>query len=323
MKNKILNNFKYSNTNKRYHTWDYHLKSKYGEKVAKVTLNGRFGCPNRDGTVAYGSCYFCSAKGSGDFAGDIRKQLKDQYVEQKEKVLKKWPKVKKFMVYFQANTNTHDTVENLRKRFDQFKDYKEVVGICIGTRPDCLPEDVIEYLSELNQHFDVWIEVGLQTVHDKTADEFNRAYKTELFFQKIKELRKHNINVATHIINSLPGETKEMMMETIRQVCSQDIQSVKIHMLHIVKSSPWGLAYKAIKWKDNLLNKEEYVDLVLKQLRIIRPEIIIQRLTGEAGEDELIIPEWTMKKRDVLNLIDKQMAANDWYQGDMLKKEDK
>ncbi len=307
-----MNNFKYSNDNKRYHTFNYYLKTRYGIKVSKISLNGNFTCPNRDGKISYGGCIFCSDSGSGEFAGNPQLDLIDQFTEVKKRMNKKWPH-SKYIAYFQANTNTYDTVDNLRQRFEPFTDMNDVVGISLGTRPDCLDNDVLDYLEDLNKRCDLWVELGLQTVHDKTAVIINRGYTYDIFLEAIKELRRRNINICVHIINGLPGETYTDMLETAKKIGCLDIQAIKIHVLYILSGTAIYNLYKNNQLSP--LTRNSYINLVVDQLEYIDEKIVVQRLTGDGDSNELIEPTWITKKVTVLNDIDKEFVKRDSFQG--------
>ncbi len=304
--------FEFATDDKRYHTWNYHLRNHFGHKVFKVALDGGFDCPNRDGTVAYGGCTFCSAAGSGDFAGDRADDLVTQFHNIKQKMHKKW-KDGKYMAYFQAYTNTHAPVEVLREKFESVLNQDGVVGLSIATRPDCLPDDVVEYLAELNQRTYLWVELGLQTVHERTALLINRAHDFQSYVDGVTKLRKHGIRVCSHIINGLPLENDEMMMETARAVAKLDVQGIKIHLLHLLKGTPMVKQYE--KGKLEFLSQEEYVKLVCDQLEIIPPEMIVHRITGDGPIDLMIGPMWSVNKWSVLNSIDAELKHRNSYQG--------
>ena len=307
----MYNPFKYSNTNKRYHTWDYYLKDKYGFKVGRASLNAKFSCPNIDGTKGKGGCTFCFAGSSDSFA-----PIEDQYQEQLEVLNNKWNTNKHF-VYFQAFTNTHGSLEKVIETIKPFKNRKDSVGIIIGTRADCLQDDKIEFLAELSQENDIWVELGLQSSNDTTADKINRCHTFKEFQDAVKKLRKHNINIAVHLINSLPGETKTEMLQTVKDVVACDVQAIKIHMLNIVKNTQME------KEADNipLLSKEEYIDIVCDQLELIPAHIVISRLTGDPDKDILIKPHWTVDKIALLNDIDKELEKRDTWQGKKVDKQ--
>lgn len=299
---------------KRYTTLNQHLRDTFGEKVFKVSLDGGFNCPNRDGTVAHGGCTFCSASGSGDFAQPRLLPLPVQLRRGIQQMHQKWPAVRKYIAYFQNFTNTHAPVEVLRFRFEQVVNEPGVVGIMIATRPDCLPEETVEYLAELNQRYYMWVELGLQTIHDETSRMINRAHDYQTYLEGVAKLRAHQIPVCTHIINGLPGETHAMMVETVRRVfLDSDIQGIKIHLLHLMKKTKMVQDYKAGRLQ--FLEMEEYIQLVCDQLALIPPEVIIHRLTGDAPRATLIGPMWSLRKWEVLTGIDRELERRNSYQG--------
>ncbi|WP_075982655.1 TIGR01212 family radical SAM protein [Bacillus massilinigeriensis] len=308
--------FPYASDDKRYHTWNYHLRNQFGHKVFKIALDGGFDCPNRDGTVAHGGCTFCSAAGSGDFAGNRVDDLEVQFHEIKEKMHTKW-KDGKYMAYFQAYTNTHATVEVLREKYEKVLKQEGVVGLSIATRPDCLPDDVVEYLAELNERTYLWVELGLQTVHERTATLINRAHDFQCYIDGVNKLRKHGIRICSHIINGLPLETPEMMMETAREVAKLDVQGIKIHLLHLLKGTPMVKQYE--KGMLKFLSFDDYVSLVCDQLEILPPEMIIHRITGDGPIDLMIGPMWSVNKWEVLNAIDAELKSRNSWQGKYYK----
>lgn len=311
-----MNTFKYTLDNKRYHTYNYFLKNKYQQKVAKVSLNAHFTCPNRDGTRGFGGCIFCSSSGSGDFAGHVKDHLYKQFEDISQVMSKKWPQCK-YIAYFQANTNTYGTIEKLKNTFEPFINYPNVVGIAITTRPDCLSDEIVDYLYELSLKTDLYIELGLQTIHDSTASFINRGHDYQTFVEGLNKLRSKNLEVCVHIINGLPYETREMMIETARVVGQLDIQALKIHSLFILKNTKLNDIYQ--KEKFPILSREEYIDLVCEQLRYIDEKIVIERLTGDAPINDLVEPKWSIKKVTILNDIDKLMKDRNIYQGDLKK----
>lgn len=307
-----MNQFKYSNDNKRYHTFNYYLKNKYHCKVAKVGLNAGFTCPNRDGSKGVGGCIFCSDSGSGDFAGNVHDSLQTQFNQVSQILSNKWPSCK-YIAYFQANTNTYGPVEKIKKCVEPFINKKDVVAISIATRPDCLNDDVLEYLKDVNSRCDLWVELGLQTIHDRTGLIINRCHSYQDFLDGLNKLRALNINVCVHIINGLPYETPEMMLETAKTVGQLDIQAIKIHMLYIIENTKLHQLY--LKKPFKILDREEYIKLVVEQLAYLPENIVIERLTGDGKIDDLIAPLWSVKKVTILNDIDKMMVAKDYYQG--------
>ncbi|MCL2114543.1 MAG: TIGR01212 family radical SAM protein [Streptococcaceae bacterium] len=299
---------------KRYTTWNEYLRANFGEKIFKVPIDAGFDCPNRDGTVAHGGCTFCTVSGSGDMILEPEAPIAQQFEAEVIQFHKKWPGVKKYIVYFQNFTNTHAAVEVLRERFEAAVGQPDVVGISIGTRPDCLPEDVVDYLAELNERMEVWIDLGLQTTYEETSELINRAHDYATYVDAVKRLRVHGINVCTHLINGLPGETSEMMLENVRRmVLDSDIQGVKLHLLHLMKNTRLQRDYHAGKLQ--LMSQEEYVKVICDQLEMIPREIVIHRLTGDAPRDLIIGPMWSLKKWEVLNSIDAEMERRGSIQG--------
>ena len=306
------NKFKYSNSNKRYHTLDYFYKNKFNSKVFKVSLNAGFSCPNIDGTVGYGGCIYCSSSGSGDYAGNPNDNLVKQFNTVKEIIHKKWPEAK-YIGYFQAHTNTYAPVNVLKEKYETILKIPNVVGLNIATRADAISDECLDYLTELNKKTYLTIELGLQTIHESTTKLINRCHTLECFEKMVKKLRDRNINVVVHIINGLPYETKEMMIETAKYLNKLDIQGIKIHMLHILKGTKLAKIYNEKPF--HVLTKEEYIDIVCDQLEYINENIVINRITGDPSIDDLIEPNWLVKKFCVLNDIDKEMVKRDAYQG--------
>ncbi len=311
-----MNKFIYSNNNKRYHTLDYYYKNKFHSKVFKISLNAGFSCPNIDGTVGNGGCIYCSKSGSGEFAGNKEDSLRTQFDTVKEMMLHKWPEGK-FIGYFQARTNTYADVDTLKKLYETVLAFDNVIGLNIATRPDSISEECLDYLTELNKKTNLTIELGLQTTNEKTAKLINRCHSLQCFEDMVKKLRERNIDVVVHIINGLPYETKEDMLNTVRYLNSIDIQGIKIHMLSILKDTPLAKMYEKKHFK--VLTKEEYINIVIDQLELLRPEIVIHRITGDPKQDDLVEPDWLVKKFCVLNDIDKEMVKRDSYQGKKLK----
>ena len=314
MKNNL---FIYSDNNKRYHTLDYFYKKKFNSKVFKVSLNAGFSCPNIDGTVGTGGCIYCSNSGSGDFAGNISDDLITQFNNIKSLLHKKWPKAK-YIGYFQAHTNTYAPINILKEKYETILSLENVVGLSIATRSDAISEECLNYLEQLSKKTYLTIELGLQTIHEKTTKLINRCHTLKNFEEMVKKLRKRNINVVVHIINGLPFETEEMMIETVKYLNKLDIQGIKIHMLHILKNTKLELLYKNTKF--HVLTKDEYVDIICKQLEYLRPEIVINRITGDPVKEDLIEPTWLIKKFCVLNDIDKELVKRNSYQGLKIKK---
>ena len=307
-----MTKFKYAFDNKRYHTWNYYLRNTFGEKVFKVSINAGFTCPNIDGKVSYGGCTYCSKEGSGDFAGNPKDNLIKQFNDIKEMMHKKWPSAK-YIGYFQAYTNTYAPLEVLKEKYETILELDDVIGLSISTRPDCLPDDVVDYLDELNQKTNLWVELGLQTIHDKTSKLINRGHDYEEFLKGVEKLKARNIKVVVHIINGLPGEDYDMMMETAKAVANMGVDGIKIHLLHVIKDTPMEKMLQ--NGMLNLMDKDEYIKLVCGQLEILPDTMIVHRLTGDGKRDELVGPLWSLKKWEVLNDIDAELKRRDSYQG--------
>ncbi len=305
-----MNNFKYSDSNKRYHTLDYFYRHKFDSKVFKVSLNADFSCPNKENNKS--GCIYCSKLGSGDFAGDKNQDLIAQFNNVKAIIEKKWPK-SKYIGYFQANTNTYAPLNILKEKYEIILKLDNVIGLNIATRPDAITDEVLDYLEALSKRTYLTIELGLQSIHEKTLKLINRGHDLECFTKMVKNLRKREINVVVHIIDGLPYETKEMMIETVKLLNTLDIQGIKIHMLHIIKDTELDKLFQKEKFK--LLTKDEYIEIVSDQLELLDPKIVINRITSDPKKDDLVEPTWLLKKFCVLNDIDKELVRRDSYQG--------
>ena len=301
---------------KRYNTLNDYYRQIFGEKIFKVPIDAGFDCPNRDGTVAHGGCTFCTVSGSGDAIVAPDAPIRDQFYKEIDFMHRKWPDVKKYLVYFQNFTNTHDTVDVIRERYEQAINEPGVVGINIGTRPDCLPDETIAYIVELSERMHVTVELGLQTTYDETSKIINRAHTYDLYVETVKRLRQlaPKVEIVSHLINGLPGETHDMMIENVRRcVTDNEIDGIKLHLLHLMTSTKMQRDYHEGRLK--LLGMEEYVNIICDQLEIIPKSIIIHRITGDAPRDMLIGPMWSLKKWEVLNAIDQEMERRGSYQG--------
>ncbi len=299
---------------KRYHSWNYALRQEFGGKIFKVPVDGGFDCPNRDGTVARGGCTFCSVSGSGDMIVAPEDPLSVQFQKEIDQMHRKWPHVAQYIVYFQNFTNTHAPVEVIKERFEQVVNLPGMIGLSVGTRPDCLPDEVVDYLSELNDRLYLWVELGLQSTFEETSRNINRAHDYQTYLDGVAKLRQHNIRVCTHLINGLPGETLDMMCTNVRRVVlDSDIQGIKLHLLHLMKKTRMLRDYHDGKLQ--LMTRSDYVQVICDQLEMIPQEIIIHRLTGDAPWDSLVGPMWSLKKWETLNAIDKELERRDSYQG--------
>ena len=298
---------------KPYNTLNAFYRDKFNKKVFKVSLNGGFTCPNKDGFSGTGGCIYCSESGSGDYAGKKEKSLFEQFSTVKDMMRKKWNDAY-YISYFQANTNTYDSVDRLRALYEESITLDDkIVGLSIATRCDALNEEIYDLLEELNDKTYLQIELGLQSIHEETATFMNRAHSLECFDNAVIELRKRNINVVVHIINGFHMETKEMMLDTVRHLNKLKIQGIKIHLLHIMKKTALGHLYELEPFK--ILTLDEYKDIVCDQIEILDPNIIIHRLTGDAPKDLLIEPQWSLKKFVVMNEIDKELRLRGSHQG--------
>lgn len=311
--------FKYSDSNKRYYTLDYFYKHKFNSKVFKVSLNAGFTCPNKDGSVGTGGCIYCSKSGSGEYAGDVKKDLVTQFNEVRDMMLKKWPNAK-YIGYFQANTNTYAPLNVLKEKYETILKLDNVVGLSIATRPDSITDECLDYLEELSKRTYLTIELGLQTIHESTSKLINRCHTLKCFENMVRQLRKRNINVVVHIINGLPYETKDMMIDTIKYLNNLDIQGIKIHMLSILKNTKLAEIYQKEHFK--LISRNEYIDIVCDQLEYLREDIVVNRITGDPKASDLIEPNWLIKKVTILNDIDKEMARRNTYQSIRYQKKD-
>ena len=308
----MRNPFPFSNDNKRYHTFNYYLRHRFNEKAFKVGLDAGFTCPNRDGKAGFGGCTFCNAIGSGDFGGSRQDPLDQQFDKGVAMMKKKWPSGKA-IAYFQSFTNTYASLDEIKAKFDPIFLRDDVLAIAVATRPDAIADDVLTYLDELANQKEVWIELGLQSIHDNTAHLFNRGYDFEVFKHSFLRIRKTKLKIAVHLMNGLPGETKEQMHQSAIEVGKLRPDGIKIHMLNILNNTELAKAY--IVHPFPMLTMDEYTDLVIEQLEVMPQEVIIQRLTGDGDPKDLIEPKWTLNKTQVLNTIDKKMAIRNTMQG--------
>lgn len=306
------NPFRLSEDNKRYQTYSYYLKKRFGKKVFKVPLNIDLGCPNRDGTKGTGGCIFCSSKLSGDFAGDPCDDIRIQYENVKKKMNRKWADGL-CIPYFQAGSNTYGDTQQLRRMFETALGFESCTGLSIATRADCIDAEKADMLAELADKTYLTVELGLQSVYDKTALICNRCHTFEDFLNGFMLLKERRINVCVHIINGLPEETKDMMVNTAKVCGELGIHSIKIHLLHILKNTRLAQIYEAGGVEP--MSREAYVNTVCDQLEVIPENVIIQRVTGDGAKDDLIAPLWSLKKFCVMNEIDKELLRRNSYQG--------
>lgn len=307
--------FAYSDSNKRYHTYDYFLKHTFGCKVAKLSLDAGFTCPNLDGSKGYGGCTYCSARGSGDFAGEVNCSLREQLEQQKAVMEKKWPN-SRYIAYFQAHSNTYGPLSLIRERLESVLDCPGLVGISVATRADCLDEAKADYLAELAKKTFVEVELGLQSVFDVTGERIHRCHSYEDFLQGFSLLKERELPVCVHLINGLPGENRDMMLESAYRVGQLKPHSMKLHLLHVLEGTQ--LAQEWRQGDVELMSREDYISLLCDQLEWLPPEIVIQRVTGDGAADSLLAPLWSRDKKKVMNGIDKELARRDSWQGKKL-----
>lgn len=303
--------FLYTLDNKRYHTLNYHYKTLFKEKVVKISLNAGFSCPNyKNGN----GCIFC-LHGSNDYDIKNNNDLIKQFHDVKNLLNKKWPNTK-YIAYFQANSNTYAPINILKEKYESILNLDDVIGISIATRSDCITNECYDYLEELNKKTNLTVELGLQSSKKETLKLINRGHTLENFVEAVKNLQKRNIKVVAHIINGLPYETKEDMINTVKFLNHLKIDGIKIHMLHILKGTELAKMYNQQPF--HILSKEEYISIVVEQLEYLNPNIVIHRITGDPNINDLIAPDWLTKKFCVLNDIDKEMVKRDIYQGDKI-----
>jgi len=303
---------------KPYFSLNAMLNDRFGEKIYKLALNGGMTCPNRDGTLGLHGCIFCSDGGSGDFAASKSLSITAQIEQQKATIQAKRP-VGKFIAYFQAYTNTYSSIDYLRAIFTEAISHPDVIAISIGTRPDCLGSEVLDLLGELNQLKPVWVELGLQTIHPKTATYIRRGYDLACFEEAVDNLRSHDIEVIVHVIIGLPSETCEDVLATINYLNTLPIQGVKLQLLHVLNGTDLAIDYK--KGLFQTLSEDEYLDLLIDCLEQLSPTIVIHRLTGDGPKDLLIAPTWSSAKRTVLNKLHHRMRIQDTWQGKLYHEE--
>ncbi len=307
----MYNPFPYSLDNKRYHTWNWFLQNKFGSKVTKIALNGGFTCPNIDGTKGVGGCSYCLG-GSGEFAGSPAESVTDQFRKIAAKMSNKWQNTK-YIPYFQANTNTYAPLSKLKALYEEALSQENVVGLAISTRPDCISDEVLDYLSELNNRTYLLVELGLQSIFDETGDRINRCHTYSEFEDCYMRLKARGINVCVHLIMGLPGETHDMMLKSVKKVASLKPECVKLHLLHILKGTKMANEYENGEFR--CMELSEYVKVIVDSLELLPPETTVQRLTGDGARDSLIAPLWSLKKFVVLNEIDKEMVRRNTMQG--------
>lgn len=306
------------NDEKHYVTLNNYLKDRYGCKVFRIPLNANMSCPNRDSSIDHTGCLYCSKALSGDFAGNKDLNFKEQFLSVKQIMERKW-KDGLYIAYLQAGSNTYANPTTLKQIYEEIIGLDDkIVVLSIATRPDCINEDILKVLLEIKKQKEIWIELGFQTMHDTTKDTLYIGYHNDDFEKAMKLLNDNDIPVIVHIINGLPGETVDMMIDTVKYLNNFKLQGIKIHMLHILKDTPLGDIYLDKPFE--LLSKEEFIDISVQQLRLLNPNVVVHRITGDPAKDDLIEPNWVLKKFVVMNDIDKLMRKEKYYQGDLWQK---
>lgn len=303
---------------KRYYSLDRYLKQTFGEKIYKISLDGGFTCPNRDGTLGTRGCIFCSEGGSGDFASASSLSVTEQ-IEDGIRLVEGKSKARKFIAYFQAFTNTYAPAEKLNQIYREALSHEKIIGLSIGTRPDCLPPDVLDLLAELNKIKPVFVELGLQTIHEDTAQRIRKGYPLSCFDEAVDKLHEKGINIVVHLILGLPGESEEKMLESVRYLNSLPVDGVKLSLLHVLNKTDLGTLYEKNPFP--IYELDDYVSLVIRCIEELREDIVIHRLTGDGPRDLLIAPRWTLQKRKVLNEITRRMKETDSRQGKRFHKQ--
>lgn len=300
-------------TNNRFYSLNEFLRNKHGEKILKLSIDGGFTCPNRDGTISTKGCLFCSERGSGDFTAYQKGTITAQLQAAIDLLAPKWGTNHSYIAYFQAFTNTYDSLEVLKMKYEEALSFPNIVGLAIATRPDCLSDEILDYLSELNKRTHLWIELGLQTIHEETAELINRGYSLPIFEKAVYNLASRNIETVVHLIMGLPLENKAHMLTSAKYISDLPLQGVKLHMLHILDNAPLGQYYKEHPY--DLLSETEYIELICEILTLLPPEFVIHRLTGDGARQHMIAPLWTLHKKHVLNGINQYLKVHNLYQG--------
>lgn len=302
---------------KRYHTLNDEMKKIFGSKVIKLSIDGGFTCPNRDGRIGTRGCIFCGEEGAGEFTSSRCLTITEQIEAQKEILSKKWPEGK-YIAYFQNFTNTYSTREDLDKKYREALSQEGIVGIAIATRPDCLSDDIIDLLEKLNGETFLWVELGLQTVNENTAKFIRRGYNLDVYEKAIFELKRRGIKIVTHLIFGLPGETYDDMLKSVKYIARTETWGIKLHLLYIQKWTDLHEIYE--KSPFHVLSQEEYIAIVVDSLELLPPEMVVHRVTGDGKKDLLVAPWWSLDKLRVLSGIDKELKIRDSYQGKNYKK---
>lgn len=301
---------------KPYNSLSDHLKEKLGAKTVKLSVNAGFSCPNRDGKISRGGCIFCSGSGSGDFAPPADMPIDKQLELSRQRISAKWPDAK-YIAYFQAFTNTYAPVDVLEKKYNEALSCPWISGIAIATRPDCLGDGVADLLKDISEKTYLWVEFGLQTSREDTAELINRGYKNEVYLDAMEKMKKRGIETVTHIILGLPGETREDMRNSVTFAAEARTDGIKLQLLHVIRGTRLHEMYMENPF--HIMTRDEYTDTVIDMIEHLPPEIVIHRLTGDGNRNELVLPNWSMDKRGVLNEIHRKMKLYESYQGKLLK----
>ena len=314
VKQSDINPYEYSDTNKRYQTYDYWLKNTFGGKCMNLPLDAGFTCPNIDGKCSVGGCIYCSSRGSGDFAPEASISVKEQLETTKNQLSSKW-KTDRCIPYFQAHTNTYAPLSELKEKYEAALGFDGTVGLNIATRADCLPDDVVEYLADIAERTTLTVELGLQTVHDSTAFAINRGHSFEEFVEGYNKLRaaSNKINICVHLIFGLPGEDRKMMLESVKMLAKIRPDQVKFHLLHVIEGTELARMYLGGEYTP--MDREDYIDVVCEALTLLPKDTVIGRLTGDGMQESLLAPDWSRKKTTVINDIDKRMFEKNLWQG--------
>ncbi len=311
----MKNPFPNSDTNKRYYSYDYYLRRIYGKKCRRIPLDGGFTCPNRDASKGVGGCAFCSAKGSGDFTASRTKSILEQYEEVSASISSKWDDNSLNIPYFQSYTGTYAPLSVLREKYEEALKIPNIAELCIATRADCLEDDAVRYIDEISERIPVMLELGLQSIHNITAEKMNRGHTFEEFihgYNKIRTLAP-KVRICIHLIFGLPYEDRDMMLESVREVAKLKPDAVKLHLLHVIKNT--RLAEMYVRGEFETMSLYSYAQTVVSALELLPPDTVICRVTGDGAPDELIAPDWSRKKFVVMNTIDKLMVKLDTWQG--------
>ena len=303
---------------KRYRDFNTYLREQFGERVQRISLDAGLGCPNRDGTVSTGGCIFCDGRGSGTGAFSEDRESIAQQISRAKGFIQKRYKAHKFIAYFQSFTNTYAPATHLKRLYDEALNHPDMVGLSVGTRPDCVDEEILEVIGAYRKDHLVWMEYGLQSAHDKTLQIINRGHSVECFERAVRLAHNVDLNVCAHVILGLPGENRRMMLETAQFIADLPVQGVKIHLLYVIRGTPLARLYE--KGTFRCLERDEYANLVVDFLELLPPRVVIQRLTGDPGKSDLIGPDWAVQKMENLRTIQNMLERRETWQGRLYKK---